>query len=259
VRPGKRQVLLKTENYYLQDNSKLMPEVDKELYFTIEEKNNSIDLTEKGIDLLTNEDEDPQFFIMPDIGHEIAVLENDTTLSDNDKLLKKEELIKDYSEKSKRIHSINQLLKAYTLFERDTEYILVDGKVKIVDEQTGRVLEGRRYSDGLHQAIEAKESVKVEDATQTYATVTLQNYFRMYHKLSGMTGTAETEAGELWQIYKLDVVVIPTNEAVIRKDMQDKVFKTVREKFNAVIQEIIDLTEKGRPVLVGLHLLKFLK
>jgi preprotein translocase subunit SecA len=248
---GKRQILLKTENYYLQDNAKLMPEVDKELYFTIEEKNNSIDLTEKGIDLLTNEDEDPQFFIMPDIGHEIAVLENDTVLSDNDKLVKKEELIKDYSEKSKRIHSINQLLKAYTLFERDTEYILVDGKVKIVDEQTGRVLEGRRYSDGLHQAIEAKESVKVEDATQTYATVTLQNYFRMYHKLAGMTGTAETEAGELWQIYKLDVVVIPTNEPVIRKDMQDKVFKTVREKFNAVIQEIIDLTEKGRPVLVG--------
>ncbi|MBR9997570.1 MAG: preprotein translocase subunit SecA [Cyclobacteriaceae bacterium] len=248
---GKRQVLQKTENYYLQDNSKLMPEVDKELYFTIEEKNNSIELTEKGIDLLTNEDEDSQFFIMPDIGNEIAVLENDTTLSENDKLLRKEELIKDYSEKSKRIHSINQLLKAYTLFERDTEYILVDGKVKIVDEQTGRVLEGRRYSDGLHQAIEAKENVKVEDATQTYATITLQNYFRMYHKLAGMTGTAETEAGEFWQIYKLDVVVIPTNEPVVRNDWQDKVFKTVREKFNAVIQEIIDLTEKGRPVLVG--------
>jgi preprotein translocase subunit SecA len=248
---GKRLILQKTENYYLQDNAKLMPEVDKELYFTIEEKHNSIELTERGIDLLTNEDEDPRFFIMPDIGHEIAILENDTELSDQDKLLKKEELIKDYSEKSKRIHSINQLLKAYTLFERDTEYILVDGKVKIVDEQTGRVLEGRRYSDGLHQAIEAKESVKVEDATQTYATVTLQNYFRMYHKLAGMTGTAETEAGEFWEIYKLDVVVIPTNEPVVRDDMQDKVFKTVREKFNGVIQEIVDLTEKGRPVLVG--------
>jgi len=248
---GRKQVLQKTENYYLQDNAKLMPEVDKELYFTIEEKNNSIDLTEKGIDLLTNEDEDPNFFIMPDIGHEIAVLENDEELSDKDKLLKKEALIKDYSEKSKRIHSINQLLKAYTLFERDTEYILVDGKVKIVDEQTGRVLEGRRYSDGLHQAIEAKENVKVEDATQTYATITLQNYFRMYHKLAGMTGTAETEAGEFWQIYKLDVVVIPTNEPIVRDDREDLVFKTIREKFNAVIQEIVDLTGKGRPVLVG--------
>lgn len=248
---GKKQIMQKTENYYLQDNAKLMPEVDKELFFTIEEKHNSIELTEKGIDLLTNEDEDPKFFIMPDIGHEIAVLENDAELSDQDKLLKKEALIKDYSEKSKRIHSINQLLKAYTLFERDTEYILVDGKVKIVDEQTGRVLEGRRYSDGLHQAIEAKENVKVEDATQTYATITLQNYFRMYHKLAGMTGTAETEAGEFWEIYKLDVVVIPTNEPVVRDDRQDLVYKTVREKFNAVIQEIVDLTEKGRPVLVG--------
>jgi len=248
---GKKQVLQKTENYYLQDNAKLMPEVDKELFFTIEEKHNSIELTDKGIDLLTNEDEDPNFFILPDIGHEIAVLENDEILSDTDKLLKKEEIIKDYSEKSKRIHSINQLLKAYTLFERDTEYILVDGKVKIVDEQTGRVLEGRRYSDGLHQAIEAKENVKVEDATQTYATITLQNYFRMYHKLAGMTGTAETEAGEFWEIYKLDVVVIPTNEDVIRDDREDLVYKTVREKFNAVIQECVDLTQKGRPVLVG--------
>ncbi len=248
---GKKQVLQKTENYYLQDNAKLMPEIDNELYFTIEEKNNSIELTEKGLDLLTGEDEDTNFFIMPDIGHEIAVLENDASLSDSEKLAKKEELIKDYSEKSKRIHSINQLLKAYTLFERDTEYILVDGKVKIVDEQTGRVLEGRRYSDGLHQAIEAKENVKVEDATQTYATITLQNYFRMYHKLAGMTGTAETEAGEFWEIYKLDVVVIPTNEPVIRDDREDMVYKTIREKFNAVIQEIIDLTGKGRPVLVG--------
>ncbi len=248
---GKRHVLQKTENYYLQDNAKLMPEVDKEMYFTIEERNNSIELTDKGLDLLTKEDEDTSFFIMPDIGQAIAELENDESLSDTDRLVKKEELIKDYSEKSKRIHSINQLLKAYTLFERDTEYILVDGKVKIVDEQTGRVLEGRRYSDGLHQAIEAKENVKVEDATQTYATVTLQNYFRMYHKLAGMTGTAETEAGELWEIYKLDVVVIPTNEPVVRDDREDMVFKTVREKFNAVINEIVDLTQKGRPVLVG--------
>ncbi len=248
---GIKAVLQKTENYYLQDNAKLMPEVDKELYFTIEEKHNTIELSEKGIDLITGEGEDPHFFIMPDIGHEIAVLEGDTQLSENDKLLKKEDLIKDYTEKSKRIHTINQLLKAYTLFERDTEYIIVDGKVKIVDEQTGRVLEGRRYSDGLHQAIEAKENVKVEDATQTYATITLQNYFRMYHKLAGMTGTAETEAGEFWDIYKLDVVVIPTNVPVTRADMEDKVFKTTREKFNAVVDEIVELTKAGRPVLVG--------
>lgn len=248
---GMKQIMQKTENYYLQDNAKLMPEVDKELYFTIEEKNNSIDLTEKGLDLITKEGEDQNLFILPDIGHEIAVLENDPDLSETDKLEKKDVLIKEYTEKAQRIHSINQLIKAYTLFERDTEYILVDGKVKIVDEQTGRVLEGRRYSDGLHQAIEAKENVKVEDATQTYATITLQNYFRMYHKLAGMTGTAETEAGEFWEIYKLDVVVIPTNEPVVRDDRQDKVFKTVREKFNAVIQEIVELTKLGRPVLVG--------
>jgi preprotein translocase subunit SecA len=248
---GNRQILQKTENYYLQDNAKLMPEVDKELFFTIEEKHNSIELTEKGIDLITGEGEDPQFFIMPDIGQVIAMLENDTNLSESEKLLKKEELIKDYTEKSKRIHTINQLLKAYTLFERDTEYIIIEGKVKIVDEQTGRVLEGRRYSDGLHQAIEAKENVKVEDATQTYATITLQNYFRMYHKLAGMTGTAETEAGEFWNIYKLDVVVIPTNVNVIRGDREDKVFKTTREKFNAVVEEIVELIRAGRPVLVG--------
>ncbi|HLU81463.1 MAG TPA: hypothetical protein VK010_05250, partial [Flavobacteriaceae bacterium] len=182
-----------------------MPEADLPLYFTIDEKHNSIDLTEKGIDLITGDGEDSSFFILPDIGIEIANLENDSALTDEEKLKRKEEFIKDYSVKAQRIHTINQLLKAYTLFEKDTEYILVDGKVKIVDEQTGRVMEGRRYSDGLHQAIEAKENVKVEDATQTYATVTLQNYFRMYHKLSGMTGTAETEAGEFWEIYKLDV------------------------------------------------------
>ena len=249
--PGIRQALQKTENVYMAENNKLMPEADKELYFTIEEKNNSIELTEKGIDLITGSGEDPSFFIMPDIGSEVADLENDSSLKDEEKLAKKDELIRDYATKSQRIHSVNQLLKAYTLFERDQEYILADGKVKIVDEQTGRVMEGRRYSDGLHQAIEAKENVKVEDATQTYATVTLQNYFRMYHKLSGMTGTAETEAGEFWDIYKLDVVVIPTNKPIIRDDRQDLVYKTMREKFNAVADEIVQLSEAGRPVLVG--------
>lgn len=248
---GMRQILQKTENIYLADNSKLMPEADEPLLFTIEEKNNNIDLTEKGIDLITKDGEDPNFFILPDIGIEIANLEKDESLSDEEMLEKKDKLIKDYAEKAERIHSVNQLLKAYTLFEKDTEYILVDGKVKIVDEQTGRVMEGRRYSDGLHQAIEAKENVKVEDATQTYATITLQNYFRMYHKLAGMTGTAETEAGEFWDIYKLDVVVIPTNKPIIRDDRQDKVYKTVREKFNAVAAEIEEMSKAGRPVLVG--------
>jgi len=249
--PGIRTTLQKTENFYLQDNSKMMPEADEPLYFTIDEKNNSIDLTEKGIDLITGQGEDPQFFILPDIGSKIAEYENDTSLSEEEMLKKKEELIQDYAEKADRIHTVNQLLKAYTLFEKDTEYIIVDGKIKIVDEQTGRVMEGRRYSDGLHQALEAKENVKVEDATQTYATITLQNYFRMYHKLAGMTGTAETEAGELWDIYKLDVVVIPTNRPIVRDDREDKVYKTVREKFNAVVDEIQDLSKQGRPVLVG--------
>ncbi len=248
---GVRQALQKTENFYLQDNQKMMPEADEPLYFTIEEKNNSIDLTEKGIDLITNDGEDPKFFILPDIADEINKLEADDSLSESDKLSAKDELINDYNTKSQRIHSVNQLLRAYCLYDRDTEYIVVDGKVKIVDEQTGRVLDGRRYSDGLHQAIEAKESVKVEDATQTYATITLQNYFRMYHKLAGMTGTAETEAGEFWDIYKLDVVVIPTNRPIVRKDMEDKVYKTIREKFNAVVDEIVELTEANRPVLVG--------
>ena len=249
--PGTKQVLQKTENFYLQDNQKMMPEADQPLFFTIDEKHNSIDLTEKGIDLITGEGEDPQFFILPDIGGEIATLEKDDTLDEQDILKRKDEVIQDYTIKAQRIHSINQLLKAYTLFEKDTEYIIDDSKIKIVDEQTGRVMEGRRYSDGLHQAIEAKENVKVEDATQTYATITLQNYFRMYHKLSGMTGTAETEAGEFWEIYKLDVVVIPANRDIIRDDAEDKVYKTVREKFNAVVDEIKDLTGKGRPVLVG--------
>jgi preprotein translocase subunit SecA len=248
---GNKAVLQKTENFYLQDNKKEMPNADAPLYFVIDEKDNSVELTEKGIDLITGEGEDHKFFIMPEIGTELSKIEKDPTIADNDKLLKKEELIRDYNTKSQRIHSINQLLKAYTLFEKDTEYIIVDGKVKIVDEQTGRVLDGRRYSDGLHQAIEAKENVKVEDATQTYATITLQNYFRMYHKLAGMTGTAETEAGELWDIYKLDVVVIPTNRPITRVDHDDMVYKTVREKFMAVIDEIVKLTSQGRPVLVG--------
>jgi len=248
---GNKSVLQKTENYYLQDNKKEMPKADEPLYFVIDEKDNSVELTEKGIDLITGEGEDSKFFILPEIGIELNKIEKDSSLSDSEKLIKKEELIRDYNTKSQRIHSINQLLKAYTLFEKDTEYIIVDGKVKIVDEQTGRVLDGRRYSDGLHQAIEAKENVKVEDATQTYATITLQNYFRMYHKLAGMTGTAETEAGELWDIYKLDVVSIPTNRAVTRKDADDLVYKTIREKFTAVIEEIVRLTSEGRPVLVG--------
>src|SRR5260221_6409464 len=248
---GNKAVLQKTENFYLQDNKKEMPNADAPLYFVIDEKDNSVELTEKGIDLITGEGEDAKFFILPEIGTELNKIEKDPTLADDTKLHKKDELIRDYSTKSQRIHSINQLLKAYTLFEKDTEYIIVDGKVKIVDEQTGRVLDGRRYSDGLHQAIEAKENVKVEDATQTYATITLQNYFRMYHKLAGMTGTAETEAGELWDIYKLDVVVIPTNKPITRKDHDDMVYKTVREKFTAVIDEIVNLTSGGRPVLVG--------
>lgn len=247
---GVKSILQKTENYHLQDNKKEMPVADAPLYFVIDEKDNSVDLTDKGIDLITGEGEDPKFFILPEIGLELSKLEKEVSSSE-DRLRKKEELIRDYSTKSQRIHSVNQLLKAYTLFERDTEYIIVDGKVKIVDEQTGRVLDGRRYSDGLHQAIEAKENVKVEDATQTYATITLQNYFRMYHKLAGMTGTAVTEAGEFWDIYKLDVVTIPTNKPVTRKDDEDLVFKTMREKFNAVVDEIVKLTAAGRPVLVG--------
>jgi preprotein translocase subunit SecA len=249
--PGIRVILQKTENYYLQDNKRMMPEADEPLLFTIEEKTNGIELTDNGIEVITQKNENPTFFILPDIGVEIAEMEKNPDLDDREKLIRKEEIIKDYGIKAQRIHTVNQLLKAYCMFEKDTEYILVDGKVKIVDEQTGRVMEGRRYSDGLHQAIEAKENVKVEDATQTYATITLQNYFRMYHKLAGMTGTAETEAGEFWTIYKLDVVVIPTNRPIVRDDREDKVYKTVREKFNAVADEIVELTTAGRPVLVG--------
>ncbi|MDN3598431.1 preprotein translocase subunit SecA [Mucilaginibacter myungsuensis] len=245
-----RSILQKTEGHYLQDQSKEMPKVDSELFFVIDEKNNSVELTEKGIELITASGEDAGFFVMPDVGGEIAELEK-STLTAEEKIAHKDELMRDFAIKSERIHSVNQLLKAYTLFEKDTEYILDEGKVKIVDEQTGRVLDGRRYSDGLHQAIEAKENVKVEDATQTFATITLQNYFRMYHKLCGMTGTAVTEAGELWQIYKLDVVEIPTNRNISRDDRQDLVYRTVREKYNAVADEIVALTQAGRPVLVG--------
>ena len=247
--PGIKVHLQKTENFYMQEQGKHMKKIDVELFFTIDEKNNSIQLTDKGIDLVSGNDE-RDFFIMPDIGAEIAKLEKNNL--DKESLLEqKDALIRDYSIKSERIHSINQLLKAYTLFEKEVEYVVMDGKVKIVDESTGRILDGRRYSDGLHQAIEAKEDVTVEAATQTYATVTLQNYFRMYHKLSGMTGTAETEAKEFWDIYELDVVVVPTNKPVIRKDEDDWVFKTAREKYNAVIIEVEKLVEAGRPVLVG--------
>jgi preprotein translocase subunit SecA len=247
---GNRTVLQKTENHYMQDQGKEMPRVDSELFFIIDEKNNSVELSEKGIELITASGEDQGFFVMPDVGTEIANIEK-SDLPAEEKIARKDELMRDFSIKSERIHSVNQLLKAYTLFEKDTEYILDEGKVKIVDEQTGRVLDGRRYSDGLHQAIEAKENVKVEDATQTFATVTLQNYFRMYHKLCGMTGTAVTEAGEFWQIYKLDVVEIPTNTPTSRADMQDLVYRTIREKYNAVAEEIEKLTKAGRPVLVG--------
>ncbi len=245
-----RQILQKVENYYMQEQNRHMPKADAELFFVIDEKNNQVELTEKGIELITATGEDPNFFILPDVGTEIAEIEK-SDIPVEEKAQKKEELMRDYSIKAERIHSINQLLKAYTLFEIDDQYIVDEGKVKIVDEQTGRIMDGRRYSDGLHQAIEAKENVKVEDATQTYATITLQNYFRMYHKLSGMTGTASTEAGELWEIYKLDVVEIPTNKVIQRDDRQDLIYRTAREKYNAVAQEIQNLTEQGRPVLVG--------
>lgn len=249
--PGVRQHLQKTENHYMQDQEKEMHKVDKELYFTINEKQNSIELTEKGIDLLADSTEDRDFFVMPDFGGMIAEIDNDKSLDDDKRLAAKEKLTMDFSVKSERIHTMNQLLKAYALFQKEVEYVVMDGKVKIVDEQTGRIMDGRRYSDGLHQAIEAKENVKIEAATQTYATITLQNFFRMYHKLAGMTGTAETEAKEFWDIYELDVVVVPTNRPIARDDQQDKVYKTVREKYNAVIDEIEILTKAGRPVLVG--------
>ncbi len=247
---GMKALMHKTENFFMQENSKNMHVVTDNLFFVIDEKNNSVELTEKGIDMITGDGEDPEFFVLPDIGVEMAEIER-TSVDDNERLRRKDDLIREFSIKSERVHTINQLLKAYTIFEKDVEYVLIDNKVKIVDEQTGRIMDGRRYSDGLHQAIEAKENVKVEAATQTYATVTLQNYFRMYHKLSGMTGTAETEAGELWSIYKLEVVVTPTNKKIIRDDREDLVYKTKREKYNAVIEEIETIVNAGRAILVG--------
>ncbi len=247
---GNKAILQKTEGYYLQDQAKEMPKVDEELYFVIDEKNNNIELAEKGIELITGASEDPNLFVLPDIGSEVAEIEK-SELSDSEKLERKDKAIQDFSIKSERIHSMNQLLKAFALFERDVDYVVMDGKVKIVDENTGRIMEGRRWSDGLHQAVEAKENVKLEALSQTFATVTLQNYFRMYHKLAGMTGTAETEAGELWEIYKLDVVVIPTNRPIIRDDRQDLIYKTKKEKYNAIIEEVAEMQKNGRPVLVG--------
>ena len=249
--PGVKQELLRAEAYYLQDNQKEMPVALEPLYFAIDEKQKSVDLTDKGIDLLTGNSEDPTFFVLPDVGTEIATIEN-SNLTKEEKLAKKDELMNNYATKAERVHAVNQLLKAYTMFDKDVDYIVSeDGKIKIVDEQTGRIMEGRRWSDGLHQAVEAKEHVKVEAATQTFATITLQNYFRMYHKLSGMTGTAETEAGEFWDIYKLDVVSIPTNRPIARKDMNDRVYKTRRAKYKAVIAQAMEYVKEGRPVLVG--------
>ena len=247
---GVKQTLLKTENFYMQDNNREMPKIDADLYFTIDEKNNQIELTDKGIDHLSDNVNDSNFFILPDLSSEIANIENENYSSEKE-AEKKDKIFNDFNEKSERIHTMNQLLKAYTLFEKDIEYVLMNNKVMIVDEQTGRIMEGRRYSDGLHQAIEAKENVKIEDATQTFATITLQNYFRMYRKLSGMTGTAVTEEGEFWDIYKLEVTEIPTNKPVIRDDRNDLVYKTKREKYNAVIDCVAELSNSGRPVLIG--------
>ncbi|MDB4715904.1 preprotein translocase subunit SecA, partial [Flavobacteriaceae bacterium] len=247
---GNKQLLQKTENYYMQDNNREMHIIDAELYFVIDEKNNQVDLTEKGVEYLSQSVQEDNFFVLPDIGMEIAKIEN-SNLAPEEEASEKEVLFKDFGIKSERIHTMTQLFKAYTLFEKDTEYVVMDNKVMIVDEQTGRIMDGRRYSDGLHQAIEAKENVKIEAATQTFATVTLQNYFRMYHKLSGMTGTAITEAGEFWEIYKLDVVEIPTNRPIARKDEDDLIYKTKREKYNAVIEEVSKLSAAGRPVLIG--------
>ncbi len=246
---GIKNLLLETEGYYLQDNAREMPKATEPLYFVINEKNRTVELTDKGIDELTGTSSDPEFFVLPDIATQLSDTEHIADLEARRQ--KKEELLQNFSIKSERVHTVTQLLKAYTLFEKDVEYVIDDNKIKIVDEQTGRIMEGRRYSDGLHQAIEAKEGVKVEAATQTFATITLQNYFRMYHTLAGMTGTAETEAGEFWDIYKLDVVTIPTNRPVARVDMNDRVYKTKKEKYNAVIAEIEELVKKGRPVLVG--------
>ncbi len=247
---GVKADMLKTEGFYMQDNNREMHVVTDPLYFVIDEKNNSVELTDKGLDLITGDSDDPKFFVLPNIAEQLSDLEHQN-LNPEEKQSLKDDIIQNYSVKQERVHTIHQLLKAYTLFEKDDEYVVINGQVKIVDEQTGRIMEGRRYSDGLHQALEAKERVTIEAATQTFATITLQNYFRMYHKLAGMTGTAETEAGELWDIYKLDVMVIPTNRSIIRNDMNDRVYKTKREKYNAVIDEIVSLVSAGRPVLVG--------
>ena len=249
--PGMKQLLQKVENYYIQDNEREMPFITDELYFVINEKQHSVDMTDKGRDLITGGLEDPNFFVLPDVGASIAEIQKNQLLSAEEKTLKKDELMADFALKSERVHTVNQLLKAYTMFDKEIDYIIQDGKIKIVDEQTGRIMEGRRWSDGLHQAVEAKENVKVEAATQTFATITLQNYFRMYHKLAGMTGTAETEAGEFWSIYKLDVVVIPTNRPIARHDQNDLIYKTKKAKYDAVINKIVELTNEGRPVLVG--------
>ena len=249
--PGVRVKLQKSENYYLADQQKEMPHVDADLFFHIDEKNNSVELTDKGLQLITKQGEDPNFFLLPDISVALNAIDQNANLNTEEKFQQKESIITEYSIKADRIHTVNQLLKAYTLFDNDVEYVVIEGQVKIVDEQTGRIMEGRRYSDGLHQAIEAKENVKIEAATQTYATITLQNFFRMYHKLAGMTGTAETEASEFWSIYKLDVVSIPTNIPAIRNDEQDLVYKTKREKLGAVIEAIVTLRDQGRPVLCG--------
>ena len=248
--PGMKQLMQKAENFYIQDNERQMPEVTDELYFVINEQHHTVDLTDKGHDVLASEVSDPNFFVLPDVGSQIATIEH-SALSTAERQAKKDELMEDFALKSERVHTMLQLLKAYSMFEKDVDYIIVDGKVKIVDEQTGRIMEGRRWSDGLHQAVEAKENVTVEAATQTFATITLQNYFRMYHKLAGMTGTAETEAGEFWSIYKLDVVVIPTNRPVIRQDNDDLIYKTKKAKYAAVINKVVELREAGRPVLVG--------
>ena len=249
--PGMKQLLQKVENYYIQDNEREMPFITDELYFVISEKQHSVDMTDKGRDLITGNLSDPAFFVLPDVGASVAEVQKDSSLSLEEKQIRKDEIYADFALKSERVHTVNQLLKAYTMFDKEIDYIIQDGKIKIVDEQTGRIMEGRRWSDGLHQAVEAKENVKVEAATQTFATITLQNYFRMYHKLSGMTGTAETEAGEFWSISKLDVVVIPTNRPIARIDQNDLIYKTKKAKYEAVIAKVIELTKEGRPVLVG--------
>ena len=248
---GIKSGMLKTEETYMENNNRRMPEVTEPLYFVVDEKLNSCDLTDKGTTWLAGQVNDKDLFVLPDITSQLSALEGDTSLSDEDRVNKKDEMLQHYAVQSERVHTLQQLLKAYCMFNKDDEYVVIDGEVKIVDEQTGRIMEGRRWSDGLHQAVEAKEHVKVEAATQTFATITLQNYFRMYHKLAGMTGTASTEAGEFWDIYKLDVVEIPTNKPVIRDDMDDRIYKTAREKYRAVIEEVVRLRNAGRPTLIG--------